>query len=205
MTERKDFDAAAALWDEEPRRVKLAADIAAAMRELLPLSSEWRGMDFGCGTGLLTLHLAPWLGSVVGADSSPGMLEQLNAKLHRSSITNVRSALCDHEHGVLPDGPFDLIASAMTLHHIPEIAPLLAALHERLSPGGWLALADLEAEDGSFHGDATGVFHLGFSRACLNELLEEAGFCERSVRVAADVVKGERSYPVLLAVGRRAP
>ena len=61
MTQRRDFDAAAAAWDEEPRRVKLAGEIAAAICAKLPLSAEWDALDFGCGTGLVTLQLSQHL------------------------------------------------------------------------------------------------------------------------------------------------
>ena len=59
MTERRDFDTAAATWDK-PQRVRLATEVAAAMATALPLSREWDAMDFGCGTGLVTLSLTPW-------------------------------------------------------------------------------------------------------------------------------------------------
>jgi len=201
--ERKDFDAVASTWDEEPRRVQLAADIAAAIKASVPLSADWDGLDYGCGTGLLTLNLAPALRSMVGMDSSPGMVERLNAKCAAAGILNTRAVCGNLEQGEMPAGPFHLVASAMTLHHIPEVAPLLASLRRLLHPGGWIALADLETEDGSFHDDQTGVFHHGFSRDELEALLARAGFGSITVRSAAAVRKHEHSYPILLAVAVR--
>jgi 2-polyprenyl-3-methyl-5-hydroxy-6-metoxy-1,4-benzoquinol methylase len=198
--ERKNFDTAASTWDEEPRRVKLASDIGAAIKEAVPLSADWDGMDFGCGTGLLTLDLAPALHSVVGMDSSLGMVDRLTAKCSAAGIKNTRAIRCNLEQGELPVGQFHLITSAMTLHHIPEIAPLLGSLRGLLHPGGWVALADLETEDGSFHEDQTGVFHHGFSREELEGFLTQAGFASISVRRATTMHKGEHLYPVLLAV-----
>ncbi|WP_168205995.1 class I SAM-dependent methyltransferase [Geobacter sp. FeAm09] len=198
--ERKNFDSAAATWDEEPRRVKLAADIGTAIKNAVPLSADWDGMDYGCGTGLLTLDLAPALHSMVGMDSSQGMVDRLTAKCAAAGITNTRALRCNLEQGELPAGPFHLVTSAMTLHHIPEIVPLLTSLRGLLRPGGWVALADLETEDGSFHEDQTGVFHHGFSREELEGLLARAGFVSIAVRSATTVRKGERVYPVLLAV-----
>lgn len=198
--ERKDFDAAALTWDEEPHRVQLAADIAAAIKESVPLSAEWDGMDYGCGTGLLTLNLAPALRSIVGMDSSQGMVDRLNAKCSAAGIHNTRAVRCNMEREKVPVGPFHLVTSAMTLHHVPEIAPLLASLHGLLHPGGWIALADLETEDGGFHDDQTGVFHRGFSREELEAFLTRAGFSSISVRRVTTVRKHEHLYPVLLAV-----
>lgn len=199
MTGQRDFDTAAASWDEEPRRVKLAGEIADAIRDTLPLSGEWDAMDFGCGTGLVTLRLAPYLRSILAVDSSAGMLDRLDAKILAAGVPNVRTILAEQLPGETSAAPFHLITSAMTLHHIQDIAPLLRSFHARLHPGGFVALADLEAEGGAFHEDPTGVFHNGFSREELAEQLRLAGFSAISVGTAAEVVKGERRFPVLLA------
>lgn len=202
MTQGRNFDAAALNWDEEPRRVKLAADIASAILEGIPLSNEWDALDFGCGTGLVTLQLAPALRSITGLDSSPGMLERLNDKIQKSGFTNVRTELCELTKGERPSGSYHLITSAMTMHHILEIAPLLRSLNALLHPGGWIALADLESEDGSFHDDPSGIFHHGFSAEELSALLEKAGFSSISVITATKITKGDRTFPVLLATAR---
>ena len=202
MTERRDFDAAAAAWDEEPRRVKLAGEIAAAIRENLPLSREWDALDFGCGTGLVTLPLSQYLGSIVGLDSSQGMLERLRGKIESLGCLNVRTTLCNLENGELPSGKFLLITSAMTLHHIPEIVPVLLTLRGLLHPGGWIALADLESEEGNFHDDTTGVFHNGFSAEELSNMLKKAGFSSISVNTVTKIARKDQLFPVLLATAQ---
>lgn len=199
MKERRDFDAAAAAWDEKPQRITLGREIAAAIAGSLPLSRTWNAMDFGCGTGLVTLNLAPLVGSILGVDSSEKMVELLNAKAARQGCSNARALRLDLERGELPRGRFDLITSSMTLHHIPELVPLLAALRPLLTPGGRVALADLETEDGTFHEEQLGVFHLGFSRELFTELLSLAGFRDISMFTVTAVTRGERSYPVFLA------
>ena len=202
MTHLKDFDVVAAQWDEEPRRVKLAGEIAAAMKDHVPLSQEWDALDFGCGTGLVTLQLAPYLRTITGVDSSSGMLDRLNLKIPSSGFSNVHTELCDPAKGELPSGRFHLITSAMTLHHVENITPLLQSLKALLHPGGWIALADLEAEGGHFHDDPTGVFHNGFSAEELADLLEISGFYSVAIRTATNVVKGDRIFPVLLATAQ---
>ncbi|MBS1128952.1 MAG: Methyltransferase type 11, partial [Nitrospirae bacterium] len=68
--ERKDFDKEAAQWDANPGRVKLAQDVADAMiREVSPAKGQ-DALDFGCGTGLVTLKLQPLVRSITGVDSS---------------------------------------------------------------------------------------------------------------------------------------
>jgi len=67
----------------------------------------------------------------------------------------------------------------MTLHHVPDPAALIVQLSGALLPGGTLAVADLDAEDGSFHGDNTGVLHLGFDRVLLvRNLFQQGGLRE---------------------------
>lgn len=200
MTTRRDFDTAAADWDEKPQRVKLAHEISAAIISRLPLSAEWTAMDFGCGTGLVTLSLAPRLGSILGVDSSRKMVERLNVKTEQQGHGNVQAEHRDLEHGELPDGRFHLITSSMTMHHIPDVVSMLRSLRSLLHTGGRIALADLEAEDGSFHEDLTGVFHHGFSHERFTELLKEAGFTDITISTVSDVVKGSRRYPVFLAI-----
>jgi ubiquinone/menaquinone biosynthesis C-methylase UbiE len=202
MTTQRNFDIAALDWDEKPGRVKLAEDIAAAIMEKLPLSTEWDALDFGCGTGLVTLRLAPALHSITGVDGSRGMLEQLTAKIQQSGLGHVHAEFCNLEKGEFPTGRYHLITSAMTLHHIENIVPLLRMVKTALHPGGRVALADFETEDGSFHDDPTGVFHHGFSSEELTTLLEQAGFSEISIARVTSVGKGDRSYPVLLATAR---
>jgi 2-polyprenyl-3-methyl-5-hydroxy-6-metoxy-1,4-benzoquinol methylase len=106
------------------------------------------------------------------------------------------------------DGNYDLIVSSMTMHHVCDIAALVSDFVRALNPGGWLALADLETEDGTFHDDPTGVCHHGFERGFIHALLTEYGCSDVRIIPAANVHKetpdgGERLYPVFLAVGKR--
>lgn len=202
MQQRRDFDSAALNWDEEPRRVKLAGEITDTIQQKLQLSPEWDALDFGCGTGLVTLQLAPALRSITGLDSSSGMLGRLNEKITQAGSSNVRTELCDLAAGEQPAGKYHLVTSSMTLHHIQELMPLFRMLKSLLHPGGWIALADLETEDGSFHEDPTGIFHHGFSADEITDMLKEAGFSSISFAAAANVIKAGRVYPVFLVMAQ---
>ena len=74
MMSKKDFDHAAVTWDEKPGRIKLAADVANAILKSVEVHADMDVLDYGCGTGLLTLSLQPHVRSITGADSSHGML-----------------------------------------------------------------------------------------------------------------------------------
>lgn len=208
MTEQSNFDVKAATWDEEPRRVQLAYEVADAVIGAVQLTKEMDAIDFGCGTGLLTLLLQPHLRSITGVDSSRGMLEKLERKVRELGLANVRTLFCDLEKNERPEGEYHLIASSMTLHHVAEIGPLFRLFHKLLLPGGTICLADLDKEDGTFHDDPTGVHHFGFERPRVRELLAEAGFSEIRDTTAAVIRKGSpgnsRDYPVFLISARKA-
>src|SRR5512137_1808837 len=142
--ERKDFDKEAAQWDANPGRVKLAHDVAdSIIREVVP-AREMDVLDFGCGTGLVTLKLQPLVKSVTGMDSSRGMLEVLESKVRGQGLANVRTQFLDLEQGGTVAGRYHLVVSSMTLHHVPDPAGLIAILAGALLPGGTLAVADLD-------------------------------------------------------------
>jgi ubiquinone/menaquinone biosynthesis C-methylase UbiE len=207
-TEKRDFDKEAAAWDENPARVQMARDVAQAVARQVRLSPDLGVMDFGCGTGLLTLQLAPLVGSITGVDSSRGMLDVLAGKLARLSLTNVRMRYLDIDAGDVLDGRYGLIVSSMTLHHIRRVEPLLEQFYRVLAPGGHLCLADLDPDDGQFHSDNQGVFHFGFDRVDLRGAFAAAGFEDVRDTTAAEVTKptrtGElRRFTIFLMTGRK--
>ncbi len=204
---KRDFDAVAATWDEKPARVRLAREVTAAILRQVQLSHHMAALDYGCGSGLVTLGIQPYVKRIVGADSSREMLEMLTRKVQVQGIKNVSARLIDLTCRESLENDFDLIVSSMTMHHVCDVAAMIATFVRVLKPGGWLALADLEAEDGSFHDDPTGVCHHGFERGFMHALLTEKGCFDVRVIPATTVRKEtpvgeERLYPVFLAVGR---
>jgi len=166
------------------------------------------GMEFGCGTGLVTALLAPHLQSVVATDISAGMMKELNEKIKQLKIDNITPQILDLTHDPLPAQRFDLIFSSMTLHHVKDISKLMQTFHTLLNPGGHIALADLEREDGTFHSDHTGVAHLGLGKEELINFATEAGFTEPTVEIAHVIHKEgndgkEHDYPVVLLSGKK--
>jgi len=208
MVEKRDFDQEAARWDENPVRVKLAKDIAAAVLAQTSEAGELDALDFGCGTGLVSLELASHVRTMTAVDGSEGMLSVLNQKILRLNLSNVRTLRVDPDAGGALAGRYGLVCSAMTLHHIQDVGQLLRQFHAVLSPQGRLCVADLDEDGGEFHGDNTGVFHFGFDRQALRAEFEKAGFRDMSCSTAAEVAKparsgGVRRFTVFLMSGRR--
>lgn len=187
--EKWSFDKEAPTWDQNPIRVQLASDIFKALSEESLVRSDMDALDFGCGTGLLTLQLAAVVRSVTGVDTSQGMLDVLKAKIKERGLTNVKVQYLDLEKGDAFDGSYDLIVCSMTLHHVREIKPLLARFHQLAAPGGRLCIIDLDPDDGQFHGNNDTVFHNGFNRSMLHDVLLEVGFNHVQARMAARVTR----------------
>lgn len=204
---KRDFNVEAATWDEEPRRVSLANDVFRAIADTVTLGPAMTALDFGCGTGLVTLQLAPRVAHVVGADSSRGMLDVLEGKARSGSVGNVATQLVDLDRGDVLEGEYDLVVSTMALHHIRDVPALLRLSAQVLKPGGRICLADLDSENGEFHANNDGVFHFGFDRDALKRSLSEAGFSGLTDSTAAEVTKPSadgtlRTFSVFLISGR---
>jgi cyclopropane fatty-acyl-phospholipid synthase-like methyltransferase len=206
-TEKRDFDKDAAAWDDNPGRVSLAKDVFSTISGHVPINRVMNVLDFGCGTGLLTLQIAPLAGSVTGADSSPGMIDVLRGKIAREGAGNVTTLLLD-DKGTIPTERYDLIVSSMTFHHIEKIETVLKMFSEWLTDEGYLCIADLDPDNGLFHPDSKGVFHPGFNRDDIRRAMEQAGFNRISDTTAAEMIKpdanGEmRRFTVFLMTGRK--
>ncbi|HMK59967.1 MAG TPA: class I SAM-dependent methyltransferase [Dissulfurispiraceae bacterium] len=207
MEERRDFNKEAGKWDQNAGRVKLANDVADAILKLVSPDKNMDVLDFGCGTGLVALRLQPFVRSVTGVDSSEGMIKTLVGKISEQKLANVRTQLVDFESGEMVKGMFDLVVSSMTVHHVPDIGRLFRIWHGLLKPGGRICFADLDAEDGTFHSDNTGVFHFGFDRESLKRLLAESGFRDvhdtTAAKVSRDIEGGaKKEFSVFLIDGR---
>ena len=206
--ELRNYDAAAASWDTNPYRVRLAEDVCRAIGERVRLRPDMDVLEVGCGTGLLTLLLRPQVRSITGIDSSKGMLGVLEERIREQGVTGVTTRLMDLEAPDPWEGRYDLIVSSMTLHHIRNVPRLLHLCSSALKPGGTLAVADLDTEGGMFHRKTELVYHNGFDRAILAKEFLDAGLHKVRNRTAAMPVKpdgnGElRCFTVFLMTGEK--
>jgi predicted TPR repeat methyltransferase len=188
-------------WDTRPAPVQISAGVGKALLEHVALRDDMVVIDFGAGTGLICAHVAPHVRRVYAVDVSAAMLEQLAAKPELRG--KVEPMHIDILTTPLPH-QVDLIVSAMAMHHIEDTDRLLQAFADHLAPGGKIALADLDAEDGSFHPpDTEGVYHLGFDRNVLRSQLEAHGFSDIDFTTAVEVDRDAKRYPVFLVTATR--
>jgi tRNA (cmo5U34)-methyltransferase len=100
-------------------------------------------LDLGTGTGeTLAAVLARHGGArAVGIDQSAGMLSEARRRLASLPVELAVADLADP----LPDGPFDLVVSALAIHHLdgPAKARLFRRISAVLRPGGRFVLGDV--------------------------------------------------------------
>lgn len=201
------FDAKARQWDDNPVFRERGLKIAQAVRQSVPLNKQMSALDYGCGTGLLSFPLKDELGAILMADSSAGMLDVVAEKIAAQGVTNMTPLKLDLLADPAPARKFDLIVTSMTLHHVPDTGHILSVFHDLLNPGGYLCIADLDQEDGSFHGIEVDV-HYGFDRDDLGRRAEQAGFADVQFQTVFSIAKeresSTRDYPVFLMTARRA-
>ncbi len=188
-------------WDVNELVMQLSSAIGTAMLEQLPLDETMDVMDFGAGTGLISAQLAPRVRRIVAIDTSEAMLAKLKAK---TELQDKIETVCQDIIQNPLEQRFDLIVSAMAMHHVKDTEQLIRCFAEHLKPGGRIALADLDSEDGRFHPeDAQGVHHHGFDRKQLQQRLEKHGFTDIRFTTAHTVDKEGRNYPVFLLTATR--
>ncbi len=196
------FDERAKDWDSDPKKVERARVVADAIRNAIPLSTDMNALEYGCGTGLLSFALQSNLGQITLADTSQGMLAVLKEKIAAAGVTNMHPLRLDLESEPMPAEKYQLTYSLLVLHHIHDPQNILKKFYDLLEPNGYLLVADLDKEDGTFHTDGTTDVHKGFERAELQQWVEAAGFANVSFSTAHVIRKpvdgSEKSFPVFL-------
>lgn len=203
------FDERAKDWDAKPERVERAQAVADAIRAAVYIRPGMTALEYGCGTGLLSFFLQADFASITLADTSQGMLEVLSDKIKAAKTANMHPVRLDLAVDPLPAQKFHVTYSLMVLHHIPDTDVILGKFHQVLEPGGWLVVADLDKEDGSFHTDGSTDVHQGFAREELQKRVEAAGYTQVSFSTAYKIDKmignEQRTFPIFLMTARRHP
>ena len=216
------FNAEAAAWDRNPFVHAMSIEAWKAIQNYVPSlkartkdgTTQLDVLEIGCGTGLLSLEVAPAVHRLVAVDAAEGMIEVLSSKLSKphapKNVLPLALLLEDPEDKnlppadeAIPDGPrlkFDLIISHLVLHHISDIKSVLTTMLGCLKEGGMVALTDFEdfgPEARLFHPESKmgGVEHHGIQRQWMEGLMREVGFADTEVKVAWEHSKLVETYP----------
>lgn len=106
----------------------------AAVRPLAGKSA----LDVGCGAGLLCEPLARLGAAVTGVDAAP---ENVQAAAAHADGARLDIRYMAGEIGSLDIGRFDLVTSMEVIEHVADKRAFVAALAERLAPGGLMVLS----------------------------------------------------------------
>ena len=183
-------------WDMSSMRVQNAKSIADLIVKNIDFSDTMEVMDLGAGTGLLSYFIAPHVSKIVAVDNSPSMLNEFKNKASEfdSETEIIEADIAKDDLG----RTFDGIISSMTIHHVEDTKALFSKLYKLLNENGFIAIADLDTEDGSFHSDNAGVFHHGFDRETLENIVKEVGFKDIRFDLASTINKPQAAFTVFL-------
>jgi ubiquinone/menaquinone biosynthesis C-methylase UbiE len=150
--------------------VKHADHVALIARGVEAAGRRW--LELGAGDGEFTLALADCLGigDITAVDLEPWALAELETRVAaRFPGIRVAQVVADFT-GELPDGPFDGVLAANSLHFVADLVPVLAAIHRALTPAGRLVVVEYDVE----HGNPYVPHPISLTR--LGELSAAAGF-----------------------------
>lgn len=152
-------------------RLELAKVIVQAVRPELQNSKSKSLMDYGSGTGLISLELSDLVDSILLVDSSKQMLEVAKAKISQKEITNSKVLYSDFSKET-SEFKVDIVLISLVLLHIPDTKKILQELFNTLNGGGKLIIIDFDKNDKVNHPKV----HNGFSHKEMQKSLSEVGF-----------------------------
>ena len=197
-----EFDARAREWDKDKIHMDRSISIAAELEKMIPLNPSMKALEYGAGTGILSFLLKDRFSQITLMDSSQEMIKVCVEKTEYFKTNHILPIWFDLEHKDYDDR-FDIIYNQMVLHHVNDYEAIIYTFHTMLNPGGYLAIADLYPEDGSFHGPDVKV-HLGFDPEKLTEIFRNAGFKNIEYKTCFEVKRESGlKYPVFLLVAQK--
>ena len=197
-----EFDARAREWDKDKMHIDRSVAIAAELEKMVPINPTMKALEYGAGTGLLSFLLKDRFSEITLMDNSHEMIKVCVEKTEYFKTTHILPIWFDLEHKDYDDR-FDIIYNQMVLHHVNDYESIIGTFYSMLNPGGYLAIADLYTEDGSFHGPDVKV-HLGFDPEKLSIILQTIGFKHIEYKTCFEVKRESGiKYPVFLLVAQK--
>jgi SAM-dependent methyltransferase len=123
------------------------AETLGVLIDLVPEDPEARWLESACGPGLIARALAPRVGSVVGIDLTPTMIEKARADAAQAGNRNVSFEVGDATALDLPDDSLDGAITRFSLHHIPAPVRVLEEMRRVVKPGGYVVVSDFVTDN----------------------------------------------------------
>lgn len=111
------------------------------------VNARSRVLEVGCGTGIISLAIAPQAGEVVGVDLSPAMVALAEEKAQNQGFHNLTFREADAYQLPFEDESFEVVLLTNLLHVVADPSSVLREAHRVLVPNGVLAtVTDCMAE-----------------------------------------------------------
>ncbi|HEY4786203.1 MAG TPA: class I SAM-dependent methyltransferase [Bacteroidales bacterium] len=193
------FDDRAREWDKDKVHMERSIAIAGALEKMIPLKREMKALEYGAGTGILSFFLKDRFSEITLMDSSGEMIKVCKEKVEFYHANHIKPLWIDLEHTGY-NGKFGIIYNQMVMHHVNDVDAMLKKFYSLLNPGGYLAIADLFTEDGSFHGLEVEVHH-GFDPEDMIKKLISFGFKTAEYKNCFVMKRDSgKDYPIFLLV-----
>ncbi len=139
---RRHFDR----WRAAYSRSLLLASLQQSALEELDLGRHDRVLDVACGAGKLVRAVAPQVERAVGADLSPGMIEEARRRTDRETAEEVRGRIdfvvASSDRLPFGEGEFTAVVTTTALHHFPDPAASVREMVRVLAPRGRIVIGD---------------------------------------------------------------
>ncbi len=174
--EQNVFEQLAKRYDSEDR-IELANVIVKKVKSELRNSKSKSLLDYGSGTGLVSLELIDLVDSVVLVDSSKQMTDVAQEKINKRGINNAKAVYSNFTQET-PALKADIILTSLVLLHIPDTKKILQQLFQVLNSGGKLIIVDFDKNNKISHPKV----HNGFSHEEMKNYLTEVGFKSTKIK-----------------------
>jgi SAM-dependent methyltransferase len=112
-----------------------------AMIKRLPLKQGQTVLDLGCGPGAVSVRLAARATNVVGVDQNEDLLSAARQRCPKNCVF-VQADLKTLDIRAIPRA--DGLWCSFTAAYFPDFSPILSRWTSCLSPGGWVALVEID-------------------------------------------------------------
>jgi ubiquinone/menaquinone biosynthesis C-methylase UbiE len=124
----------------KPSHTRVVADRALQLLNRVSPQPGWRYLDVGCGVGSAAMEIAGTSGlRVTGIDVDPKQIEEAKRK---GTLQNLQFRVMDATALQFADGEFDVVATSMVTHHIPNWERAFSEMVRVLRNGGYLIYSD---------------------------------------------------------------
>lgn len=176
---------------------RLAELLGDAMGEL-GIEGFARGVDLGCGTGLMGERLRHVVSHLIGVDISAAMVTETRGKAIYDGVEHAELLDFLGAEGCVAD----IVTAADVFMYCPALPPIFSLVGKVLRPGGIFAFS-VERHDGEDSQWLQASLRFAHNGDAIRVALSDAGL--EVLRVSAEAIRRDRGQPVagLLFIARR--